>query len=104
MPNTRLNRSKNQRSGPRLCFRGRSNSAESAGLSERALNAEKITEIAIVRANCWYKRPVIPGRNAVEMNTAERTSAMPITGADPSRMAEESLHANSFLLQCDVPP
>src|SRR5439155_2540398 len=52
-----------------------------------ALNADKMTEIAIVKANCWYKRPVIPGRNAVGMKTAESTSAIPITGADTSRIA-----------------
>jgi hypothetical protein len=32
------------------------------------LNAEKITEIAIVTANCWYSRPVMPGMNTGEHN------------------------------------
>ena len=35
-----------------LLFSAASNSAESAGLKESALKAEKITEIAIVSANC----------------------------------------------------
>src|SRR5947208_1590727 len=37
MPKTRLNRSKNQPTGPRVFFRGRSSMAESAGLSESVL-------------------------------------------------------------------
>jgi hypothetical protein len=32
---------------------GRSSIAQRAGLSERALKAEIMTEIAIVSANCW---------------------------------------------------
>src|SRR5207247_1016252 len=37
---------------PLVFFRWRNNSAESAGLSVSALNAEKMTEMAIVSANC----------------------------------------------------
>ena len=66
---------------------GFSSSAASAGLSVSALNADRITEIAMVTANCWYSRPVMPGMNAVGMNTAESTSAMPITGPEISSMA-----------------
>src|SRR5438270_10723614 len=46
-----------------------------------------MTEMAIVSANCWYNLPVIPGRNAVGIKTAESTSAMPITGPETSRIA-----------------
>ena len=52
-PNARLNHLKNKLSGPRdRFFLGLSSRAESAGLSESALKAEKITEIAMVTANC----------------------------------------------------
>jgi hypothetical protein len=52
------------------------NSTEhSAGLSESAGQAEIITEMPIVTANCWYGRPVIPGINAVGTNTAARINA-----------------------------
>ena len=37
-------------------LRGRSSSADRAGLNVRALKAESSTEIAIVTANCWYSR------------------------------------------------
>src|SRR5271170_289564 len=47
-----LNQPKNFPSGPRVCFLGLRSSAESAGLNVRALNADSITEIAIVIANC----------------------------------------------------
>ena len=83
----RLNQSKNLRSSPWLSFFGLSSSAASAGLSVSALNAERITEIAMVTANCWYSRPVMPGMNAVGTNTAESTSAMPITGPEISSIA-----------------
>ena len=60
---------------------------ESAGESESALKAESSTEMAMVRANCWYILPVSPPRNATGMNTAQRMRAMPTTGADTSFMA-----------------
>src|SRR6185295_15365447 len=50
------------------------------GLNVRALKAERLTEIAMVTANCWYRRPVMPGMKAVGTNTAASTSAMPTTG------------------------
>src|SRR5207247_9310677 len=46
-----------------------------------------ITEMAIVMANCWYKRPVIPGINAVGTNTAARLRAMAMTDRETSSMA-----------------
>ena len=38
------------------------------------------TEIAMVSANCWYRRPVMPPMNATGMNTAARIRAIAITG------------------------
>ena len=61
--------------------------AASAGDSESALKAESSTEMAMVSANCWYICPVRPPMKATGMNTAERMSAMPMTGADTSFMA-----------------
>ena len=52
-----------------------------------ALNAENTTDTAMVTANCWYRRPVMPGMNAVGTNTATRMSAIAMTGAETSRMA-----------------
>ena len=86
-PNHRLNPRKNAPSGPRIGFRGRSSIAASAGLSVSALNAEITTDTAIVTANCWYIRPVIPGTNAVGTNTATRISAIAMTGPDTSSIA-----------------
>ncbi len=45
-----------EESGQRTVVRlplGLRSSADSAGLSERALKAEKMTEMAMVSANCW---------------------------------------------------
>jgi len=58
----------------------RRNNAESAGESVSALNAEMMTDTAMVTANCWYNRPVMPGMNAVGTNTAARMIAMAMTG------------------------
>jgi hypothetical protein len=41
--------------------------AARAGLRVNALKADKATETAMVTANCWYNRPVMPGMNAVGM-------------------------------------
>ena len=54
--------------------------AARAGLRVSALNAEMITDTAMVTANCWYIRPVIPGMNAVGTKTATRIRAMATTG------------------------
>jgi len=48
----------------------------SAGVSESAIKAEIITEMAIVMANCWYSLPTMPGINPTGTNTAARISAM----------------------------
>src|ERR1700719_4779745 len=73
-------------SRPVLAVLGLRIRAASAGLSDSALKADNTTETAMVTANCWYSRPVIPGMNAVGMNTADRTRAMPITGPEISSM------------------
>ena len=83
----RLNHKKNVRSGPRLSVFGFSSSAASAGLSVSALNADRITDIAIVTANCWYNLPVMPGMKAVGTNTAARISAIATTGPETCSMA-----------------
>ena len=49
---TLLNQRKNAPSGPRDSFFGRNSMAESAGLSDSALNAENSTDTAMVTANC----------------------------------------------------
>src|SRR5262245_48463643 len=87
MPKTRLNQPKKRASGPRVAFLGLRSIAQSAGLNDKALNAEMITEIAMVTANCWYSRPVMPGMKAVGMNTADRINAMAITGPETSSIA-----------------
>src|SRR5262249_1303029 len=61
--------------------------ADSAGLSVKALKAENRTDTAIVTANCLYNCPVMPGTNAVGINTAARISAIAITGPETSSMA-----------------
>src|SRR5208283_5603244 len=58
-----------------------------AGVKDKAIKAESKTEIAIVMANCWYKRPTMPGMNPTGTNTAARISAIATTGADISFMA-----------------
>ena len=61
--------------------------AQSAGVSDSALKAERSTEIAIVKANCLYMLPTKPPSRATGTNTAERMRAIPITGAETSSMA-----------------
>ena len=61
--------------------------AQSAGARLSARNADSSTEMAIVRANCWYSRPVRPPSSATGTNTAERMRAIATTGADTSFMA-----------------
>ncbi|MNE44230.1 hypothetical protein D3C80_1384480 [compost metagenome] len=41
----------------------------------------------MVRANCWYILPEIPGTKLIGMNTAARISAIAITGPEISLMA-----------------
>ena len=45
------------------------------------------TDTAMVSANCWYRRPVMPAMKATGTNTAARIRAMPMTGAVTSDMA-----------------
>ncbi len=84
---TLLKPPKNFPRSPRAGFAGLSSMAARAGDSDSALKADSSTEIAIVSANCWYIRPVRPGMKATGMNTAERMSAMPMTGAETSFIA-----------------
>src|ERR1700681_2540968 len=89
----RLNQRKNLPSRLLLAVLGLRINAASAGLNDSALKADNTTETAMVTANCWYNRPVMPGMNADGMNTADRTRAMPTTGPEISSMA---LSAASF--------
>ena len=61
--------------------------AQSAGVSDSALNAENRTEMAMVSANCLYMLPTSPPRKATGTNTAQRMRAIPMTGADTSFIA-----------------
>ena len=45
------------------------------------------TDTAMVTANCWYIRPVMPGMNAVGTKTAARISAIATTGPETSSIA-----------------
>ncbi len=65
---------------PRLSGVGRSSSPHSAGLRVRALIDENTVAVAIVRANCWYSRPVMPPSMAVGTKTASSTSVVAMTG------------------------
>ena len=67
-----------------------SSSADRAGVSVSALNAEIATAKAIVSANCWYRRPVVPGKNATGTKTAISTSAVAMTAPNTSRIASEA--------------
>src|SRR5476651_1454765 len=71
----------------RLGSVGLSNKVHNAGVNDKAINAEIITEIAMVMANCWYNRPTMPGIKPTGTNTAAKISAMAITGAEISFMA-----------------
>ncbi len=51
-PNIRLNQAKNLASKPLLSTLGFKMRAASAGLNDSALKADKITEMAMVTANC----------------------------------------------------
>ena len=61
--------------------------AHRAGLSVSELNAERMVETAIVKANWRKNRPVMPVMNTQGMNTEASTSPMAITGAETSDMA-----------------
>src|SRR5436190_16620017 len=68
-------------------FEGFSINVHKAGVSDNATNADITTEAAMVMANCWYKRPTIPGIKPTGTNTAASISAIAITGPDISFMA-----------------
>ena len=58
-----------------------------AGVNDKAINADIITDMAMVMANCWYNLPTIPGIKPTGTNTAANISAIAITGAEMSFMA-----------------
>src|ERR1700744_3174182 len=60
---------------------GLNNNVQSAGVNDNATKADMITDMAMVMANCWYKRPTIPGIKPTGTNTEARMSAIAITGA-----------------------
>ena len=66
---------------------GRSSIADSAGVSDNALNADTSMAIAIVTANCLLSRPWMPPIKPTGMKTAARISAMLTTGPETSRIA-----------------
>src|ERR1700756_4333969 len=66
---------------------GLSSKVHSAGVNDKAINAEIITDIAMVIANCWYNRPTMPGMKPTGTNTAARINAIATTGAEISFMA-----------------
>ena len=72
---------------PPGCCPRRSNNADKAGVRVRALKVEIITEKAMVRANCLYNCPVVPGKNATGINTANNTKEVAITAPVNSRIA-----------------
>ena len=47
--------------------------ADIAGVKVTDTNAEKNIENAIVKANCLYNFPVVPGKNATGTNTVIKT-------------------------------
>jgi len=75
---------------PFFCDAGFNKIEASAGLNVNALNAENSTDIAIVIANCWYSRPVIPPVNATGINTAAEILTDTIIN-NPARKATDKL-------------
>src|ERR1700735_423887 len=70
---------------PFFCLSGSegfNNNVHKAGVHDKAMNAESITDIAMVMANCWYNLPTMPGINPTGTNTAARINAIATTGAD----------------------
>ena len=66
---------------------GLNNSEQRAGVNDKATKDDINTDMAIVIANCWYKRPTMPGIKPTGTNTAASISAIATTGADISFMA-----------------
>ncbi len=71
-------------------FSGRRISAESDGVKVSELKAEIAMENAIVSENCWYSKPVVPGKNATGTNTATSTSDVAMTAPVTSPMASDA--------------
>ena len=72
-----------------FCFYlvGFNNKVQSAGVNDKAMNADIITDMAMVMANCWYNLPTMPGIKPTGTNTAASISAMATTGAEISFIA-----------------
>src|ERR1700722_15671884 len=58
-----------------------------AGVRDKAMKADNITDMAIVMANCWYNLPTIPGIKPTGTKTAARIRAIATTGPDISFIA-----------------
>src|SRR5579862_6372258 len=67
----------------------RRNSAASAGESVNALKAEMAIAKAMVRANCLYRMPVVPGKNETGTKTEIRTSEVAMTALVTSPIASD---------------
>ena len=85
--NPRLNQEKNLSKILLSSPGGFNRVAARAGLRVSALMDDIATAIAMVMANCWYKRPVIPPMAATGTNTAISASEVATIGPDTSRMA-----------------
>src|SRR5262249_30455976 len=70
--------------------------AESEGVKVSELKAEIAMEKAMVRANCLYSSPVVPGKNATGTNTDTRTSEVATTAPVTSLMATEAAACESL--------
>ena len=62
-------------------------------MSVSALKAEIAIEKAMVSANCWYSRPVAPGKKATGTNTVNSTSAVAMTAPVTSLIAVDAASA-----------
>src|SRR5277367_1746297 len=67
----------------------RRNKAASAGESVSALKAEMAIAKAMVRANCLYRMPVVPGKNETGTNTEISTSEVAMTALVTSPIASD---------------
>src|ERR1017187_1539771 len=79
--------SRNVASSPVGRVSGRRKTAASAGESVSALNAEIAIENAIVRENCLYIIPVVPGKKLTGTKTEISTSDVAMTALVTSAMA-----------------
>src|SRR5271154_5116989 len=67
----------------------RSRIAASAGVKVSALKSEIAIEKAMVRANCLYRMPVVPGKNETGTNTEISTSEVAMTALVTSPIASD---------------